>query len=284
MKTLFLSDLDGTLLDNSAHLSEYSKTQLQRMITDGLLFSVATARTNATVLKLFNGVGLNLPFILMNGVVIYDPTENKNIKSFAIEHKDVFRIIDIYDRYNKSPMLYYMRDGYLEIAYKSVDNKYQQEYIDARDSLKYKRFKKYEGPLLLDDKDEIIYMVSLDKEEILSPIYNEIVSSQAVNCAFYKDNYTSCNFMECMNKSVSKGKAALELKKILGVDRIIAYGDNLNDIPMFEIADEAYVVSNACDELKAIATGIIDSNDNDGVIRHIASVFYQGEHYEPTLR
>lgn len=275
MKTLFLSDLDGTLLNNSAMLTDYTRTQLQKMIGEGLLFSVATARTNATVMKMFDGVGLNLPQILMNGVVIYDPVINKNVKSFAIDHKDVLSILDIYGKYNKSPMLYYMRDGYLEIMYRTVDNIYQQEYITARDALKYKRFKKYDGPLLINDDDKIIYMVSLDKEEILSPIYNEIADSEAVNCAFYKDNYTSCNFMECMNKSVSKGKAALELKKMLGVDKIIAYGDNLNDIPMFEIADECYAVSNACDELKAIATAVIDSNNENGVINHIASKFYQ---------
>lgn len=284
MKTLFLSDLDGTLLDNSAHLSEYSRASLSKMISDGLLFTVATARTNATVLKLFNGVGLNLPFILMNGVVIYDPAENKNLKAFAISHEDIFRIMNIYDKYGKSPMLYYLRDGYLEIAYKTVDNRYQQEYIDARDCLEYKRFKKYDGQLNLCADDKIIYMVSLDKEELLKPIYNEIISSDAVNCAFYKDNYTDCNFMESMNKCVSKGKAAAELKKILNVDRIIAYGDNLNDIPMFEIADEAYAVSNACDELKQIATAVIDSNTNDGVVKHIASKFYQGDLYGTALR
>ena len=49
------------------------------------------------------------------------------------------------------------------------------------------------------------------------------------------------------------------------VDKIIAFGDNLNDIPLFEIADECYAVSNAEDELKAIATGIIASNEEDAV-------------------
>ena len=33
----------------------------------------------------------------------------------------------------------------------------------------------------------------------------------------------------------------------------------------FEISDECYAVENAVEELKVAATGIIDSNENDGV-------------------
>ncbi len=36
---------------------------------------------------------------------------------------------------------------------------------------------------------------------------------------------------------------------------------------MFEISDECYAVKNAMPELQGIATGIIESNDNDGVAK-----------------
>ena len=45
------------------------------------------------------------------------------------------------------------------------------------------------------------------------------------------------------------------------------FGDGKNDIDMLELADEAYAVANAVDELKAIATGVIRSNNDDGVAR-----------------
>ena len=72
-----------------------------------------------------------------------------------------------------------------------------------------------------------------------------------------------------MNSTISKGTAAEEIKRLTGADRIIAFGDNLNDIPLFEAADEAYAVSNAHEKLKEIATGIIGSNDEDAVIKFI---------------
>ena len=53
----------------------------------------------------------------------------------------------------------------------------------------------------------------------------------------------------------------------------MVFGDALNDISMFEIADESYAVLNAVDELKAIATGIIGSNDEDAVANKLKELF-----------
>lgn len=54
-------------------------------------------------------------------------------------------------------------------------------------------------------------------------------------------------------------------------DRVVSFGDAINDIPMFRISDECYAVANAVTELKEIATGIIDSNEEDGVAKWLAA-------------
>ena len=53
----------------------------------------------------------------------------------------------------------------------------------------------------------------------------------------------------------------------LGCDRLVVFGDQKNDIDMFKAADACYAVSNAVDELKALATDLIQSNNEDGVAR-----------------
>ncbi len=73
--------------------------------------------------------------------------------------------------------------------------------------------------------------------------------------------------MEIIPKHVSKAKAILQVKELLNVDYVVAFGDGMNDIEMFEVADECYAVENAVGELKKIATGIIGSNEEDGVAR-----------------
>lgn len=276
MKTLYLSDLDGTLLKSDASLSQNSADILNFLLDKGLLFTVATARTSATVLDIFSRVNLNLPLILMNGVVLFDANSERNIICHSIDKAAADEILSFFKDKNKAPMLYFQKDGLLEIHYTDLNNKYQMEYVGNRKELSKKIFV-YKKQLEITNDDNLIYIVTLDKPDQISDIRDSIVKSDRVTCAFYADNYTGCNFLECMNKKASKASAALELKKLLGVDRIVAFGDNLNDIPMFEIADECYAVSNSCDELKAKATAVIGSNDTDSVAEFLLEHYYNAE-------
>lgn len=272
MKTLYITDLDGTFLNSSAEISDTSAEIIRNLISDGLLFSVATARTKATVLDLFKDIGLNTPIALMNGVMIFDVVENRNVMCHSIDKKTACEILGIYEKHHKHPMLYMNKGEYLEIHYTEIDNIHQKGYINNRKNRKLKKFCQVSN-YTLDSSDDLIYIVSFDKPSELQEIYSDISALDSVVSSFYADNYTDCNFLETMNASVSKGTAAAEIKKILGVDKVIAFGDNLNDIPLFNAADESYAVANAHEALKSIATGVIPSNDEDGVARFIS------EHY-----
>ena len=52
---------------------------------------------------------------------------------------------------------------------------------------------------------------------------------------------------------------------MLGCDRIVAFGDGVNDLPLFSVADEAYAMENADEIVKQAATAVIGSNEDDGV-------------------
>ncbi len=268
MKNLYITDLDGTLLNSKAELTKTSADAIKEVIKSGAMFSVATARTKATVLDIFKSVDLNMPIALMNGVSVYDTAKCTTAVNHSIDKSVAAEILKIYSSHNKHPMLYFSKDDYLEIIYTEIDNVYQQEYITDRNSRKLKKFKKAEE-YSLDNNEELLYIVSFDAPSQLQPIYDEIRELDGVVSCFYADNYTDCNFLETMNGSISKGTAALEIKKLAEADRIIAFGDNLNDIPLFLVADEAYAVSNAHEELKKIATGVIGSNDEDAVAEFI---------------
>lgn len=272
MKTLYITDLDGTLLNSKAELSAYSADIIKKLISEGANFSVATARTKATVLDMFEGIGLKLPIGLMNGVMVFDPLNRNNVICHAIDKKIAEQILEIYKKHNKHPMLYMNKGDYIEIHHSEIDNIHQLNYINDRNTRKLKKFLKVKE-YNLDTDDELLYIVSFDKPSELEDIYREISVLDGVISAFYSDNYTECNFLETMNGQINKGTAALEIKKLSGADRLIAFGDNLNDIPLFEVSDESYAVSNAHEDLKAIATGVIESNDNDGVARFIYEHF-----------
>ena len=78
---------------------------------------------------------------------------------------------------------------------------------------------------------------------------------------------------EIMPARASKWYAIKKLKEMWGCTKVISFGDAVNDIPMFKIADEAYAVENALSELKTYATAIIDSNEKDGVAEFLKKSF-----------
>ena len=75
--TLFVSDLDGTLLNNSAEVSKESAILLNKSIESGINFTIATARTPATIVNILKDINIKLPIITMNGAAIYDIKNNK---------------------------------------------------------------------------------------------------------------------------------------------------------------------------------------------------------------
>ena len=45
MKTLYVSDLDGTLLNSQQQTSTYTNQTIEKLVDQGMLFSYATARS-----------------------------------------------------------------------------------------------------------------------------------------------------------------------------------------------------------------------------------------------
>ena len=71
-KTLYISDLDGTLLNSQSQVSAASRDMLNRLIADNdINFSIATARTPAPVVQLMHGIDSSLPYIVMTGAAMW---------------------------------------------------------------------------------------------------------------------------------------------------------------------------------------------------------------------
>ena len=68
---------------------------------------------------------------------------------------------------------------------------------------------------------------------------------------------------------MSKARAVQDLARQLGADRIVVFGDNLNDLSMMAVADEAVAVANAFPEVKAAADVVIGPNSADSVAKYI---------------
>ena len=95
-ETLFVSGLDDTLLNSEKVLSQFSKVELNRMIDNGMKFTVSTIRTPASLIEPLRDVNLKLPVIAMDGAVLYETKTNSFLKVVSIDSKmanDLFGLI-----------------------------------------------------------------------------------------------------------------------------------------------------------------------------------------------
>ena len=72
-----------------------------------------------------------------------------------------------------------------------------------------------------------------------------------------------------LDAHATKDQGVVNLLRVQGMEdpRLVVFGDQVNDIDMFRMADEAYAVAGAAPELAEHATAVIGSNDDDAVAR-----------------
>ena len=94
MKTLYVSDLDGTLLRKNETLSSYTIKTINALTSSGMLFSYATARSLNTAKKVTEGLNTHFPLIIYNGAFVKDNiTEEILIANYFEE--DVYEAISM---------------------------------------------------------------------------------------------------------------------------------------------------------------------------------------------
>lgn len=268
---LFVSDLDGTLLNSNKEITKYTKDTLNKLIEDGVNFTVATARTPATVVDMLDGVNIKLPAVMMNGVMLYDINEEKYIDIKDISNSTVNQVLDIFKDDVRCSFIYGIKDDHLNVYYKDLSNTQEEEFFNERCQKKQKTFVKvadYKEAII---GSKIINFIIFDKYEPCKRIYDKLQGIEGINVDLYQDIYAGKDdyAIEVYSDKASKANGIKLLDKYVDNTSLVCFGDNINDIPMFEVADESYAVENAVNELKDLSTGVIGSNNDNAVAKFI---------------
>ncbi len=282
MKTLYISDLDGTLLDADVEVSQFTYDTLNRLIDAGMNFSVATARTSETMPIILRNVNINMPVVLMNGVVVYDTVNKSFLQKHAINYDSLIRFFDILRKNDTTGFLYVIEDNIFKTYYEEVTSEHAKAFIEERIRKYNKKFTRVASrgasfdDCIRNPETEALYFSVCDYYDNIKPVYDLVRTDPLLNVEFYRDGYNPDHwYMEIASHKASKFSAINFLRDTYGFNRIISFGDNLNDISMFEASDESYAVANAKPEVKAAATAVIESN-LDGGVAHWLIENYQG--------
>lgn len=279
MKRLFVSDLDGTLLNGEAKLSEKTTEILNREMEKGLNFTISTARTPATALKILEPLHLSLPVMMMNGVLVYDMKSKTYIRKETMEETVVMVLLGLIKTKKLSCFLYALNQDEFVAYYDSVDST-SLNYFRNESIMKYdKKFTEVDDLSLVAGKD-IIYCMLREPKQKLERLYRELSVVKGVKAEFYPDVYGEEYYLEISSDKASKKEAIDYLRQMGQYDSVIAFGDNLNDKALIDGSDYFYAVANAHPEIQNIAHAIIPSNEEDGVAQYIEQMVKQNEEME----
>lgn len=262
MKTLYVTDLDGTLLRPDETLSPFTLRTVNALVEGGMQFSFATARSIITSMRVTEGLSRRLPVILYNGAFI------RRADTGALLHACRFgsgfpALLDDLISHGVWPIVYSLEDGQEKYRYVPARNTPGMALFQASRAGDPRETIVASADALLDG--DPFYLTCIDETEKLAPLYDKYRTQY--HCILHRDIYSGNQWLEIMPKEASKANAVLRLKELLGCSRLVVFGDGRNDLDMFAAADEAYAVANAAEELKAIATAVIPANTEDGVAR-----------------
>lgn len=262
MRTLYVSDLDGTLLRSNERTSEYTNRVINRLTEQGMLFSYATARSLITAKKVTCGINARIPLIVYNGAFVIDNlTEDILLENYFDER--IHFVLDDLFAHQIYPIVYAYIEGAEKFSFvPECCTDGMNQFLESR-----KGDPRTNAVKTIKDlkAGKIFYLTCIDEPQKLEPLYRKYKDSY--HCVYQTELYTEEQWLEIMPQNASKAKAIKQLQTYLKCDKLVVFGDGKNDIDMFELADESYAVQNAHEDLKRIATAIIPSNDEDGVAK-----------------
>ncbi len=261
--------MDGTLLNATSRLSPYTVATINDLTARGLVFSYATARSYVTASKVTAPLDGRFPIVTYNGTFVVENGTGRRLFGHFLPPDHARYLLDILMAHDIYPTVFADLEGRERMTYCPAHLSEGMRAFragrtdDPRSRTVNTPAALYEG--------EIFYISCIDTPEKLLPVYHRLKDAPHHRCLYYSDPLSGTQWLEFTPVDATKAGAALALKAVLGCERLVCFGDGINDLPLFEVADEAYAMANAHLDVKAAATAVIGSNDEEGVARWLAA-------------
>lgn len=271
-KTLYVTDMDGTLLGVDSKVSAHSAKLISELSSNGALITVATARTPATVQILLADTYMRLPAIVITGAALWDRENRKYINPILTPPETSAQIFNICHKHGINPFRYTLNDnGEMLVYHNGAMSKQDKAFVGNRTNLGLKNFVLDSQQGLKGELQNAILHFAMGDCERVNSLANELRATVDCSVSSYIDVFEGeeTGLIELFAPQVSKAAAVKRLAAEVGAERIVVFGDNLNDIPMMQIANVAVAVGNARPQVKEVAHHIIGSNTSDAVAHFI---------------
>ena len=270
---IYVSDLDGTLLDSRGELSAYTTGILNKLMNEGLRFTIASARSIFTASGYIDELDFNIPVILRNGAFVYDPSDRKVLMKKLMSRSQMDPLIDFFINEGLNPIVHHSNNGSLFVDYTNISNYGEKYYIESRLKAGDRRFRNVSTYEYGSDS-EFISMCVIgtvgDQDEMYEKVTENFPDGYIIHK--YVDNYSHHTWIEVSHLEATKENAISFILDYLDEDGFVAFGDNINDLGMLNAADKGYIPAESYLHKAGKAFELTRSNDEDGVARKLVEI------------
>lgn len=261
---LIVVDLDGTLLKSDKSLDDNIKDVISGQ---DYKFTIASGRSMVLVKKFISELNIDLPYITNNGAEIYQ--SDACVKQYSIPDEEVRFILN------------QVREFDLECHANAENCIYTMGKVDLIQPFR----KRFEGvlPIIDNASTNAVCANTINKIMCIDKDLNKVQKfANKINlyCEHVHCERAEGNAFVMVNRLASKGLALKNLLKLLHIssEEVVTFGDNYNDVSMFEAVKYSVCMENADNDVKDKATFICTNNDANGVSDFIQKYINPGWH------
>ncbi len=246
-------DLDGTLLDSRQRTSARNLGALARLLDAGVIVALATARDRASITGSVPLVGPGLFYLASGGALVYEVTAGSIVWAETMPPALVAEAVPFLQRFD-------------EPVFVNADCDYWVDRDGDRVAMIEQRYRLRTRPFArLADVPVAVMRASLAAPRpVLEQAAGEAESRFGNRASV---SLASPDWLDILAPGAGKGPAMEWLQASAGVrpDETMAIGDFDSDLPLFAAAGYRVAMANGVGAIRAAATHVTASNDEDGV-------------------
>jgi Cof subfamily protein (haloacid dehalogenase superfamily) len=271
--TLYVSDLDGTLIRDDLTLSDDSRRDLRALLDEGALITVASARSVTSIRAILGDLPFALPIVEFNGAFLSEYRTGRHEIVNAIPAPLAREAFEALVAGECEPYVSSF-DGTRDLVlYRRIANEGMAAYFAERIAFKDERLRRVDDLAATLDSGTVCLTV-IERGERLEPVHAALEAAfgdRLVLTSYEYRYFPGWKFFTVHDRRATKDQAIAALRTARGLEEaaLVVFGDDVNDVGMMRAADRPIAMANAKPEVKALAREIIGSNNEDSVVRRI---------------
>ncbi|MCR5330469.1 MAG: HAD hydrolase family protein [Lachnospiraceae bacterium] len=224
LDTLFISGLDDTLINENNNMSAYSRVELNRMIDEGLNFTISTIRTPASLIEPLSGIRLKLPVIVMDGAALYNIQEKRFEKVYVISNDTAASMREFLINSGISFFTNIVIDDTILIYYGDSDNEIYNRIVTKLRKSPYRNYIKRPAP----ESETVVYYMAIEKKEKIPGILRELKTAgfeEKLKITVTDSNeYKGYSYLKIYNHNASKQNMIDYLLETTEINTVATFG------------------------------------------------------------